>query len=145
MSILKITSLHQFTKHKLNVDIPNYHLSQKSTGKIVEAIASCLQNNLLDQINSSEFIGISIDESSDCTQKEILLLYIKYFNSLKNKFEENYIELFELEKTNSETIYETIKQYLIKAKIYDKIIFLCTDGAPRHEFQWEWSGRKNET
>ena len=71
--MLKATSLHSHCKTKLDVKIPDYHLSIKSTNKILSSIAHVIQLSLIEDIKSSQYIGIMVDESSDITIREILL------------------------------------------------------------------------
>ena len=111
LSILKIPSLHDYTKNKLQIDVPNYHLSIKSSTLFLDIISRVIRQNLLEEISQSDNIGILIDESTDVSQHQILLLYIRYFSSKEKKISERFCKAFELEKANAETIYEKLKSF----------------------------------
>jgi len=124
-----IISLNSYTKTKLQVEIPEYHLSSKSISKIILAISQVMTHDLLKEIKDSEYIGILVDESKDVSDKEILLLYIRYLDKKTFQSKEVFLNLFELEKTDASTIYSALKKYLIDQNLWNKIKFLCTDGA----------------
>ena len=128
--LLTITSLNDFTKQFLKVSMPEYHLSRKSATKISYSIASFQKNILLEDIKQSSHIGILIDESTDVSHKSILLLYIRFYSNKKHQICEYFLKLFELEQANAQYIYNTVKDYLVKEGIFQKVKFLCTDGAP---------------
>jgi len=129
IAILKIKSLHHHTKESLNVSIPNYHLSIKGFSPIIESIGRCICREYIKDIQTRNHIGIMIDESTDSSNKEILLLYIRFFSKSKKKIQEVFIHLFELEAKTSESIYKTIKPFLIDNKLFEKIKFYCSDAA----------------
>jgi hypothetical protein len=130
LPIMKISSLHDLTKNSLKVDMPNYHLSQKSSTNIIESIGSLIKNRLIQEIQDANHIGILLDESTDVSNKSILLLYVRFYSKKQKEVRECFLRLFELEKGNAQYIYEMVKEYLIEIKIFNKIKFLCTDGAP---------------
>ena len=129
LPIATITSLNSYTKSKLDVEIPEYHLSRKSISKIITAISDVITKELLKDIQNSESIGILIDESKDVSDKEILLLYIRYLCGKTFQAKEVFLNLFHLEKTDSMTIYRAVKEYLVEKNLFNKVKFLCTDGA----------------
>ena len=129
LSILTAISLHEFTQYKLGVPIPEYHTSFKSATKIIKAISDVIRKNILEDIKRSENIGILIDESKDIADKEILLLYIRYHSKKEKNTKELFFSLFELEEQTSKTIYQKLKDFLVKEGIFERVRFLCTDGA----------------
>ena len=130
VAILKIVSLHDYTKYLLHVEIPDYHLSRKSTMKVINAIGSLQRKKFLEEINDIQDIGILIDESTDVSHKSILLLYVRFYSIKQNKICESFLKLFELEQANAQYIYDKVKTFLITEKLFHKVKFLCTDGAP---------------
>jgi len=57
---------------------------------IVVSIVQCISIELLKYIQKSKYIGIMIDESSDCSGNEILLLYIKFFCRVEHEIKESF-------------------------------------------------------
>ena len=130
LPIMKICSLHALTKNSLNVLIPSYHLSQKSSTNIIESIGTLMKDRLIEELKETNHIGILLDESTDVSNKSILLLYFRYYSQKQTTTNECFLKLFELEHGNAQYIYQKVKEYLLEIKIFNKIKFLCTDGAP---------------
>jgi len=84
LSLLTVISLNEFSRIKLDVNLPD-HLSPKSIVKIVSTMSKVITEKLLKDITKNSYIGISIDDSKDIADKEILLLYVKYFSKTQKK------------------------------------------------------------
>ena len=130
LPILKITSLHKHTKESLGLDLPDYHTSTKSSNLIINAISDIITQNILFDIKQCNHIGILIDESTDVSNHEILLIYARFYSKKFDDIIEIFLEAIELKDQKAQTIFDEIKSGLQKLKIWDKIKFLCTDGAP---------------
>jgi len=131
IAILKILSLHDYTKNQLNVPIPEYHKSMTTISeKIIPSIAKVIQNKILREVEGVNSVGIMIDESKDISDKEILLMYLRYYSESAKMTREAFVALFELKHTDAETIYLTIKNFMEKEKMLKKLKFVCSDGAP---------------
>ena len=129
LSIRTICDLHMHSKEILNAKIPDYHLSPKSTTKIIYFISYCIQQDLIKEALQNDYIGVLIDESKDASDKEILLLYLKFWSKHEKTIKTVFISAFHLHRKLATVIYNTIKPWLIEKGIYNKIIFLCTDAA----------------
>jgi len=127
--LTKIKSLNYHSKNVLEIAMPNNHLSFKGMSPIIISIANCISRELLKIIQESSYLGVMIDESSDCSGKEILLLYIRFYSKEEQKVKEVFVSLFELEKLTAKAIYETFKPWLVKNKLFEKVIFFCSDAA----------------
>ena len=127
--LTKIQSLNYHTKDTLGVTLPNSHLSFKGMTPIISSIASCISMELGRSISQNQNIGILIDESSDVSGKEILLLYIRFYCKSQNKVVESFATLFELEKMTAEAIYNKLKKWLVENKLFNKVTFYCSDAA----------------
>ena len=69
-----------------------------------------------------------IVEPKDVSDKEILLLYIRYLCGKTFQTKEVFLSLFHLEKTDSMTIYRVVKESFVEKNFFNKVKFLCTDG-----------------
>ena len=122
---VKIISLNKHSKNKLQISIPEYYQSSKSISLIIDSISQVIRNNILDDLKKCNYIGIMVDESSDVTNKEILLLYVRYYSKAKNKISELLLNLFELEKCDATYIFNLINEFLLKSELNNKIRFFC--------------------
>ena len=66
--------------------MPAQHLSFEETKTFIISIAQCISIDLLKFIQKSKYIGIMIDESSDCSGNEMLVLYIEFLCRVEHKF-----------------------------------------------------------
>ena len=112
LPILKIPSLHNFTKECLNVEIPNYHTSIKSCNLFLEVIANNIMKEILDDLFQTKNIGLLLDESTDVSGIPVLLLYVRYFSKRQKKIVEVFLKSFELQKTDADTIFSEVVNFL---------------------------------
>ena len=109
--------------------MPNSHLSFKGMNPIIKSIGHCIAAENIRLIQQSEYLGTSIDESTDCSGNSILLLYIRFYCSFDKKTKDIFVTLFQLKSLTAEAIYQKIKPWLVDYKIYNKILFYCSDAA----------------
>jgi hypothetical protein len=86
-----------------------------------------LCNTDLNALNSCNFIGISLDSSTDISSKENLVITVKFVNKA-GETEEKFLKLLELKSKKSEILMETVKNFLFGLRIGHKLGSIATDG-----------------
>ncbi|XP_053949416.1 uncharacterized protein LOC128857695 [Anastrepha ludens] len=74
----------------------------------VEKISDCLRNNKFSLI---------IDEATDVSSAKCLALVVRYFDKENGKIRDHFLSLIELDKSDSKTIFESIKAFFERFKI----------------------------
>ena len=98
--------------------------------QFVDSLSFVIERSILGTLRKSEYYSILIDESMDITRTEQLLIYARYFDSLKNEFKTSFLKVLPLQSQTGAHIYLAIKNFL-KEKNIDtrKCIALGSDGA----------------
>ena len=102
LPLTKVKSLNCHVKDGLKTAMPTQHLSFKGMKPILMSMAHCISLELIKSIRCSKWIGIMVDESSDCSGNEILLLYVKFFCKADQKIKEAFVQSFKLEKLTAQ-------------------------------------------
>ena len=111
----------------LNVNVLKSYRNNHGASEILEAIASILEDDLLNKLKMTNFVGIQLDETTDIASIKQLSMYVTYF--LDGKVTTEFLKLFEIKNGEAKTLYGTVSKYLQDNNIYGKLSSLCTDGA----------------
>jgi hypothetical protein len=89
----------------------NYR-SDTSSKEFLRAFNEFLTHQLLDSIKKSPFIGISLDESSDTSNKKILLIYIKYYSEEECLFLNKLLAVKYMGECTGENVFKAVDEVL---------------------------------
>ncbi|CAB4013808.1 zinc finger 862-like, partial [Paramuricea clavata] len=108
----KVNSLVLLLEH-LGCEVKRFqHRSAGSEREIIQLIAKVIQDEIVDQVKSSATFGVLMDDMTDVTSKEQIILFIQYFckkeEKVKTKFlsVENVLEQGESCSANAETLFK---------------------------------------
>ncbi|KAJ4934895.1 hypothetical protein JOQ06_007676, partial [Pogonophryne albipinna] len=116
---------------KIVIDsIKNIPISDTSTSRRVETLASDVFEILLDKLRKAEVMSLAIDESTDSSDVAQLCLYVRFFDG--ECFREDLLGLIPLDgHTTGEVMFHKVVSFFKEHKLgLDRINMLVTDGAP---------------
>jgi len=110
--------------------IKNIPISDTSTSRRVETLASDVFEILLDKLRKAEVMSLAIDESTDSSDVAQLCLYVRFFDG--ECFREDLLGLIPLDgHTTGEVMFHKVVSFFKEHKLgLDRINMLVTDGAP---------------
>lgn len=132
----EFSSLCAFQRFMRTPNMPLANEYSSYTGKdackeFARAIEHVYFTNLVDNIKSSPFFSIQVDESTDITFQQYMILYVTYLEdggngSICTKF----LKLIEPKNANAEALYDALVGFLKSTNIeLSKMIGIATDGA----------------
>ena len=125
ISTLKPASLEKPSKPKSKY---GSYKSPIAACDFLDSIASVIKNSLFEELNSSPYWSIMIDEANSIDGNKHLAIVGKYIAN--NMPIMRYLGLIDLESTDSEHIYNKIKLFCISNEIsYQNVIHFGSDGA----------------
>jgi len=105
---------------------PNY-LNHKAAREILTSISAKIRQDLLKEISLSPYVGIMLDESTDVSSIQYLVINIRYLHN--NEIKDNFCSLQEVKKTDAITIFVALLDFLKTTQILSKVTSISTDGA----------------
>jgi hypothetical protein len=125
ISTLKPASLEKLSKPKSKY---GSHKNPIAACDFLDSIASVIKNSLFEELNSSPYWSVMIDEANSIDGNKHLAIVGKYITN--NMPIMRYLGLINLESTDSENIYNKIKLFCISNEIsYQNVIHFGSDGA----------------
>ena len=117
-------------KESVISSIKKVPLSDISTLRRVELLATDVTGKLLENLRKAEFMSIAVDESTDCTDMAQLCIYVRFYDGVR--FREELLGLVPLEgRTTGEVIFQKIVTFFNEHELdLQKVCLLVTDGAP---------------
>ena len=113
------------------------HTSPNMQNKIIRTMALQVLRQVIESISSSPFMSLMVSETTDISNKEQLVMCIRWVNRSLQPHEE-FIGLYHVESTQSSTLVSTIHNVLQRVNIsITKLRGQCYDGAS------SMSGHKN--
>ena len=91
-----------------------HYENDKMCVQFIESISFIIERKVLENIKKSEYYSLLIDETMDISKKEQLIIYAKYFDYTKNKFQTSFLKVTPLENQNGAQIFLKVKDYLFK-------------------------------
>lgn len=105
-------------------------LSNNTIKNRIEDLRKNILDTVLNEIKSSPFFALQLDESTDVASCSQLLVYVRYIKSYDLKEEYLFSESLST-TTRGEDIFRTIKNFVEEKELqWSKLIGVCTDGAP---------------
>ncbi|XP_068993482.1 zinc finger BED domain-containing protein 5-like [Neodiprion pinetum] len=105
-------------------------LSNNTVKRRIDDIAADIKSQIINKLKLSPFFAISCDESTDITNCAQLIVYVRYISGDIIEEEILYSQ-FLTAGTKSEDIFNSISDFIKKNDLdWNKLIGLCTDGAP---------------
>jgi len=105
-------------------------LSNDTIQRRMVDLSSDVEDQLIQCVKESKWFAIQLDESTDITNKAILLCYIRYIDYNMTDVKEEFMCCFELPSvTTSSEIFNAIDKYIRNIFEWKNCIGLCTDGA----------------
>jgi hypothetical protein len=131
----KINKLMKFMEHIGLKDLKYFsHRSAGSQREVLLTLSDTLRSDLIKKLQSSNCYGLMIDDLSDVSSLEQMIVYIQYFDHERGSVQTDFLFIANLlEKShsaNSETLFKVLCENF-EAMNLDmmKITGLCTDGA----------------
>lgn len=132
---LKINKLMKFIEHVGLKDLKYFsHRSAGSQREVLLTLSDTLKNGLIKKLQSSNCYGLMIDDLSDVSSLEQMIVYIQYFDQDHGSVQTDFLFIANLleksDSANSETLFKVLCENF-EAMNLDimKITGLCTDGA----------------
>ena len=109
----------------------NIPLSNDTVSRRIEDMASDVETQLLKKIHFSQIFAVQLDESTDNTNKAILLVYVRFIDKDNKKLSEEFLTSIALQgNTTGKDIFKAIDGYFnLKNLSWKDCVGLCTDGA----------------
>jgi hypothetical protein len=105
------------------------YVGYNSCREFMRCIALVLRRRIVTAAKHSPFIGLMLDESTDCSKTSILILYLRYSEKGKAAVTK-FLAVIELNAKNAEGISKTVIDYIQEQELNPaKIISIASDGA----------------
>lgn len=90
-----------------------------------------IEEQVIDKIKLSKWFSIQLDESTDISQKAILLCYVRFIDFQISELCEDLLCCCELpSNTTGSEIFKQLNEYIKKSQLnWEKCVSVCTDGA----------------
>ncbi|VVC26491.1 Domain of unknown function DUF4371 [Cinara cedri] len=106
----------------------NLNLISLSIKKRIDSLSGNIKEQLLRRINECDYFSLQLDESTDITNKSILLCYVRY--NYENTIFEDILFVISVIHTTAEEIFTNINEFIILNEIeWTKCVGVSTDGA----------------
>ena len=109
------------------VEMNKNYLNNKAATDFLYSIATKIQDDLMLEICSSNYVGLMIDESTDVTSTKYLTINLKYLH--KNEVKEKFCGLFQIHNSDANGIFSVLLDFLNQYNLLHKVCALSTDGA----------------
>ena len=118
------SNLHQLLKTR-SEDVPyllqwikeGKYLSHDIINELYEMMANTLLREVLNDVRKSKWYSIMADESRDISNKEQMVFIIRWLSEDDFEVHEDFIGMYHLSQTDSETIAKAIKDILIRCNL----------------------------
>ena len=131
VAMLKLSSLFGlcvglpgFTLGKL----PQNYINSCRCREFVMAISAVIKGKLWDRILQSPYVAVMIDESTDVSTSENLIVYIAYVYN--GRAHVTYVGIVHAPAVDAESLHDQLKEYLEQHGLdLSKVMCFCSDGA----------------
>lgn len=114
------------TKKMMNLPLSNDTISRRINDLSVD-----IEEQIIDKIKSSKWFSIQLDESTDISQKAILLCYVRFIDFQTLELCEDLLCCCELlTHTTGSEVFKQLNGYMEKVQLnWNNCVSVCTDGA----------------
>ena len=131
-----VNSLIMLLEH-LGCDVKGFQHRSAGLGReIIQLIAKVIQDEIVDQVKSSCMYGVLLDDMTDVTCKEQMILFVQYYCKMQEKVEtkflsvESVLEQGESCSANAETLFAVFGNKLKELDLdVTKVGGMASDGA----------------
>ncbi|CAI7792326.1 unnamed protein product, partial [Closterium sp. NIES-54] len=96
--------------------------------QMVHCLSTYLSNAQMDHINSSPFLGLQCDESTDRTRGKHMIVYLTFI--MDRRVVTEFFTLLTVEKCDAASLFEVLMNHLRSAGVdVSKLVGISTDGA----------------
>ena len=107
-----------------------HYLNSKGFNKLLSIMSLDIRKTTVDAINRSPYVAIIIDESLCNSNKENLIIFIKYLDTKTYTLKISYLENIIIQDKKGQTIFKAVEKSLSNLNIpIQKVYALGTDGA----------------
>ena len=111
-------------------DDSKIYTSETARNEMLDCVNDTIEEGILEDINSSQFLGIIADESTDITIHKKLNVYVKCLSKDKNQPVFHFMDCINVVDGKAETIVNEIRNLLTTKNIpLEKVSSLASDGA----------------
>lgn len=130
LAVLDDVVTDEKVKNSVITSIRKIPMSDTTTIRRVEALATDVFETLLDKLKKAEVMSLAVDESTDGSDVAELCLYVRFFDG--ECFREDLLGLIPLEgQTTGQIIFEKIVSFFNENGLdLQRVNMLATDGAP---------------
>jgi hypothetical protein len=109
-------------------DLPNNYANSTRCREFVMALSNTLKGKLWEGILSSPYVAVAIDESTDISTSENLIIYITYIHNGRTHV--SYVGLVHAPAVDAESIHHQLLEYLEDNGLdMSRVMCFCSDGA----------------
>ena len=110
-----------------DLDFNMSYQNDKAAREILTCLSTKIKSDLMKEVCMSLYIGIMLDESTDVSSTQYLVVNIRYL--FKNEVKEKFCALLELNKADADGILSVLLGFLTECHLVDKVAAISTDGA----------------
>ncbi|CAI7784109.1 unnamed protein product, partial [Closterium sp. NIES-54] len=122
-----ISMYPRLMRHLAEQDTPDI-LRQYGFQQMVHCLSTYLTNAQMDHINSSPFLGLQCDESTDRTRGKHMIVYLTFI--MDRRVVTEFFTLLTVEKCDVASLFEVLMNHLRSAGVdVSKLVGISTDGA----------------
>ncbi len=96
--------------------VNNVYQNDPGATEFLCSISEVIEKNIMSKLKNSQFFSISIDESTDISFNDYLILYVTCY--INNDPEQNFLKLFKLPAKDAQSVYLTKNNVIILKKVY---------------------------
>ena len=91
----------------------NKYISPEIQNEILKELALTILRDVVESIKAADFFSIMLDESGDVSNKEQTVFCVRWINEKLTPYED-FLGLYEMEKTDADSIVRIIKDSLLR-------------------------------
>lgn len=126
-----LDATHEILGAKFSQKMTSIPLSNNTVTRRIEVMSSDVENQLITKVKQSKWFSLQVDESTDITNKAILLVYVKYIDFEKLRACEEFMTCLEIRgHTTGDEIFKVLNGYIQEHNLsWTNCVGLCTDDA----------------
>ena len=128
IALAKLTSLYQLVCSLQGIAMPHQYANSARAREFLLALATVLRGQLWEDILLSPFVSVMIDESTDVSTSENMIIYMVYIKD--GRAQVTYVALVHCPDVDAAAITASVVDYLVAAGLpLTRVVCFCSDGA----------------